>query len=71
MEESPRQRLIWHRRKGLGGLYARLPDKQSYDITLAPVDGYYLSLVLPDDRRITLGHFGKQVEAKRFAEARE
>jgi hypothetical protein len=70
MEESPRQRLTWHRRKGLGGLYARLPEGQSYDITLAPVDGYYLSLVR-EDRRITLGHFAKQVEAKRFAEARE
>ena len=70
MEEDARQRLTWRRRKGLGGLYAHLPDK-TYDITLAPVDGYHLSLVLHDNRRITLGHFAKQVEAKRFAEARE
>lgn len=60
--------LKWHRRKGIGGLYADLPDQHRYDITLAEAGGYDLS-VFNGERHFHLGRYRKQVEAKRAAEA--
>ncbi len=62
--------IRWRRRKGIGGLYADLPDDRRYDITLAETGGYDLALY-SGDRHYHLGRYAKQVEAKRAAEARE
>lgn len=59
--------LTWHRRKGIGGLYAPLPDDRRFDITVAESGGYDLA-VWDGSRHRHLGRYGKQVEAKRAAE---
>jgi hypothetical protein len=60
--------LRWHRRKGIGGLYAALPEERRYDITMTDDGGYDLAL-WSGDRYYHIGRYGKQVEAKRAAEA--
>lgn len=60
--------LEWHRRKGIGGLYADLKDSRKYSITPAESEGYDLSL-FSNGRYYHIGRYAKQVEAKRAAEA--
>lgn len=61
--------LEWHRRKGIGGLYANVDDTRRYDITMAESGGYDLTLY-SGTRHYHLGRYPKQVQAKRAAEAR-
>lgn len=60
--------LEWHRRKGIGGLYAALDADRRYSITPTETEGYDLSL-FSGGRYRHLGRYAKQVEAKRAAEA--
>lgn len=60
--------LTWHRRKGIGGLYADLEDNQRYDIVVADTGGYDLAL-WDGTRHRHIGRYDKQVEAKRAAES--
>jgi hypothetical protein len=60
--------LRWHRRKGISGLYAELPDNRRYDISMAESGGYDLALY-NGNRSFHIGRYAKQVEAKRAAEA--
>ncbi len=61
-------KLDWHRRKGIGGLWAMIDnDNTYYDIRIADPDGYDLS-IHADGRHRHLGRFARQVDAKRAAE---
>lgn len=60
--------LEWHRKKGIGGLWAELTGDRRYDIVMAESGGYDLAL-WADKRHYHIGRYRKQVEAKRAAEA--